>query len=96
MSINDKLKQKLDELDLDRHVNDLVVSAEAAVHSARLRAGEIAAERAPDVDRLLTRVSTSIDERTEGRFAPQLGKVRAQVNHGVARLAEQRRGDDPR
>ena len=43
-----------------------------------------------DVDRLLTRVSTSIDERTEGKYADKVTKVREQLDRGVERLAERR------
>jgi len=86
----DKLKQTIDELEIDRHVNDLVIQAEKAFHTARDKVATLAAERGDDVERFLDKVSTTIDERTEGRFAPQVGKVRESVSTGVTKLAAYR------
>ena len=89
-NISDKLKQTIDELDIDRHVNDFVIQLEAAFTSARDKVGTLAAERGDDVERFLDKVSTTIDERTEGRFAPHVDKVRERVSTGVTRLADYR------
>jgi hypothetical protein len=91
----DKLKQTIDELDIDRHVNDLVIQVETAFTSAREKVGTLAAERGDEVERLLDKVSTTIDERTEGRYAPQVGKVRETVSTAVTRLAEYRPASPP-
>lgn len=92
-NIADKLKQTIDELEIDRHVNDLVIQVETAFTTARDKVATLAAERGDEVERFLDKVSTSIDERTEGRFAPQVGKVRETVSTGVTRLAEYRPAD---
>jgi len=89
-NIADKLKQTIDELEIDRHVNDFVIQVENAFHTARDKVATLAAERGDDVDRFLDKVSTTIDERTEGRFATQVDKVRTTVSTGVSRLAEHR------
>jgi hypothetical protein len=93
MAINDKLKQKIDELDLDRRLDTAVRQAEAAMAQARDKAAELADERGDDLERLLDKVTTSIDSRTDGRFAAPIGKVRGQVSAGVARLAERHHTD---
>lgn len=93
MAINDKLKQKIDELDLDRRLDTAVRQAEAAMAQARDKAAELADERSDDLERLLDKVTTSIDSRTDGRFAAPIGKVRGQVSAGVARLAARHRTD---
>jgi ElaB/YqjD/DUF883 family membrane-anchored ribosome-binding protein len=92
--INETLKQKIDELDLDSRLNEFSDRAEEAFKRALDTAAEYAHEHRDDVDRLLTRVSTSIDERTEGRYADQVTKVREQLDRGVDRLAERRHYDD--
>src|SRR5687768_2817169 len=89
-NIADKLKQTIDELEIDRHVNDLVIQVEHALTTARDKVATLAAEHGDDVERFLDKVSTTIDERTEGRFAPQVDKVRTTVSSGVSRLAEHR------
>ena len=40
-------------------------------------------------------MTTTIDERTEGRFAPQVDKVRATVSTGVTKLAAYRPDTTP-
>jgi hypothetical protein len=87
--INQTLKHMIDELDLDRRANDLVVQAESLLK----RATDYTREHRDDVERALDRFSTQIDERTEGRYAEQIGKVRDQLELGLRRLTEPRRDD---
>ncbi len=89
-NIADKLKQKIDELDIDRHVNEFAIQLEGLFTTAREQVATLAAERGDEVERLLAKVSTTIDERTQGRFAPQVERVRDTVSTGVTRLAEHR------
>lgn len=91
--IADKLKQTIDEMDVDRHLNDFVVQAEGLFATARDQVAILAAERGGDVERLLDKVSTAIDEHTQGRFAPHVDKVRETVSSSVLRLAEHRPPD---
>ena len=92
--INETLKQKIDELDLDARLNEFSDRAEQAFKRALDKAAEYAHEHRDDVDRLLTRASTSIDERTEGKYADKVTKVREQLDRGVERLAERRPTDE--
>ena len=89
-NISDKLKQTIDELQIDRHVNDFAIQVESAFTTARDRIAILAAERGDEVERVLDKVSATLDERTEGRYAAQLDKLRERVSTGVSRLAEQR------
>ena len=93
-AINETLKQKIDELDLDRRLNEASVQAEQVIGRALDTAAEYAREHREDVDRLLTRVSTTIDERTDGKYADKVTKVREQLDRGVERLAERRPSAD--
>ena len=87
-NISDKLKQTIDELEIDRHVNDVVIQLEGIFTTARDKVATLAAERGDEVARLLDTVSTTIDDRTDGRYATEVGKLRDRVTTGVARLAE--------
>lgn len=92
--INENLKKMIDELDLDRRVNGFVGQAETVLQSAVEKVGEFAYEHRDDVDRALDKISAQIDERTEGKYAEQVGKVRGQVEQGLSKLTE-RRPEDP-
>lgn len=90
MSINETLKKKIDEFDIDRHLDRLVEQAQSALATAQVKAGEAAVKYGDDVERVVGKVTGVIDERTDGRFATQITRVRDQVSTGVTRLAESR------
>ncbi len=92
--INETLKQKIDDLDLDRRLNDFTEQAEQAANRALDTAGGFAREHRDDVERLLDRVSTTIEKRTDGKYADKVNRVREQVERGVGRLAERPPPDD--
>jgi hypothetical protein len=90
--INETLKQKIDELDLDARLNDAVDQAERVVQRGLETAADLAREHRDEVDRALDRISASIDGRTEGKYADQVGRVRGKVELGLQKLAERRPG----
>jgi hypothetical protein len=94
MSINETLKQKIDELDLDRRADELVEQAQQALTTARERAGSLADEHGDEVRTWIDRAATTIDSRTDGRWSEQVGRVREQLSTGIDRLAE-RDGSSP-
>ena len=88
MSINETLKQKIDELDLDRRADELVEQAQQALATARERAGSLADEHGDEVRTWIDRAATTIDSRTDGRWSEQVGRVREQLSTGIERLAD--------
>ena len=92
--ITDALKGKLDELDLERHLSDLIAQAEDVVVRSVERAGELTHEHRDQIEGLLDRAGHAVDSRTEGRYADRLERLRSQLDRGVDKLAEQRRTDD--
>lgn len=91
--INETLKKIVDDLDLDRRVNEFVVQTEALLNRAVDTAADYAHEHREDVDRALDRITAQIDERTDGKYAEHVGKVRGQVELGLIRLADRRPED---
>lgn len=88
--INETLKQKIDEIDLDRRVNEAAVTAEKVMHRAVETAAGLAHDHRDDVERVLDRVTASIEERTEGRYSDRVDRLRHQLETGLDRLAERR------
>ena len=95
MAINDTLKQKIDELDLDRRLNDAVEQVERTVTTALDKAGDYAWTHPDDLQGWIDRAGTTLDQRTDGRFAEPLAKVQRQARKTVARLAERGAGHQP-
>ena len=90
-------RQTIDELEIDKHVNDFVIQLETAF-SVRPREGRHPRRRARRRRRALPRQGhpRRIDERTEGRFAPHVDKVReTRLVRFVTKLAEYRPATQP-
>lgn len=94
-NIADKIKQTIDELELDKHANELVIQVESALTTVREKVGTLAAERGGDVEAFLDKASAAIGERTEGRYTSHVDKVRETVSTAVTRLAEYRPSSTP-
>ena len=92
MTVTDTLKQMVEELELERRLAEVAEAAEKAVHGALQKAGDYAHSHASDVERMLDKAGTTFDERTDGKYADTVAKVKEQVRLGVERLAE--RGSD--
>ena len=94
--INETLKQRIDELDLDRRLNDVVDQAEDGLRKVVETAGGYAHDHRDDIERALDKVAGSIEDRTEGRYADRVDQLRHQLGTGLDRLAERRPdGTDP-
>ncbi|WP_207769316.1 antitoxin [Nocardioides currus] len=94
-SFLDQLKRAYDDLEIDRHLTEAADQLESAFVSARSMVATLAAERGDEVEDFLDKASSSIDERTDGRYAEQVGKVREGVSGVVAKLAEYRPASAP-
>jgi hypothetical protein len=87
MSINETLKQKIDELDLDRRFNDAVVRVERTITSALDKAGDYTAGHKDDLESWIDKAGTTVTERTDGRFAEPVAKAQARARLAVEKLA---------
>ena len=88
MSFGDQLKHKADEVHLQEKAKDfgeaIIQVAKAAVSAA---AG-YAQENRDKVDGALDKASMKIDQRTGGKHADTVTKVRASVDKGIDKLVE--------
>jgi hypothetical protein len=88
MSFMDKLKKKAEELDLESKARQLQDTATQAARQAREKAGEFAVENREKIDGYVDTATTKIDEKTEGKYADKVAKVRQHVDRGVDKVAE--------
>ncbi len=91
--INETLKRKIDELDLDRRLNGFVDQAEKAAQTALSQAGGYVHQHRDDIDRLLGTATGKINEKTQDKYAAQVSKVQDHVIIGVDKLADKRNPD---
>jgi gas vesicle protein len=89
-TITDTIKQMVDELELERHLGEVTQTAEQAARQALEKAGDFAHAHTTDLEQLLDRAGSAIDDRTEGRYADTWAKVKDQVTLVWSKLADQR------
>ncbi|HRW20128.1 MAG TPA: antitoxin [Dermatophilaceae bacterium] len=89
-NITETLKAKLDELDLDRRLDELTEATEQALKRGLERAGDLAHDNRDKVTAFLDKAASTANEKTEGKYAETITKVRGQVVEGVDKLAAKR------
>lgn len=89
-TITDSLKQLVDDLEIERHVTEAADAAEKAFFKALEKAGDYAHTHTGDLHQFLDKAQSTIDEKTEGKYADAWGKVREQIVKAWDKLAEQR------
>ena len=88
MSFMDKLKKKAEELDLETKARHLQEAAAHAAKQAREKAGDFAVENREKIDSYVESATAKIDEKTDGKYADKVAKVKEQVERGVDKVAE--------
>ena len=91
----DQIRSKMDEYDVDRHLNDLATTVEQAVRIGMSKAGEFAHEHKGDLERLFDKAAGAVDRRTDGKHADTIQQVRGTLERGVDKIAEQRTDGSP-
>lgn len=89
-SFGESVRAKLDEYEVERHLNELAGSVEHAVRQGVAKAGELAHEHRGDLERLFDKAAGAVDRRTDGRHADKISQVRGSLERGVDRIAEHR------
>ena len=88
MSFMDNLKKKAEELDLETKARQLQETATQAAKQAREKAGTSPSRTARRSTATSRRPRPKIDEKTEGKYADKVAKVKEQVGRGVDKVAE--------
>ncbi len=88
MSFLDKMKKKAEELELDKKAKDLQAAATTAAKQAREKAGDFTAENRDKIDGYVEKAATTIDTKTDGKYADKVAKAKEHVGKGVDKVAE--------
>lgn len=91
----DTIRAKMEEYEVDRHLNELATTLEGAVRQGVAKVGELAHEHKGDIDRLLDKAAGAVDRHTDGKHADRISQVRGSLERGVVRIADQRDGATP-
>lgn len=89
-NINEQLKTKIDELDLDAKLAQLAETAGAVLAQAKVQAGSLVHENRAKVDEIIEKATAAIDEKTEGKYHDKVTKAKASFAMGLDRIAEAR------
>jgi RNA-splicing ligase RtcB len=85
-----QIKAKMDEYEIDRHLNDLATTLEHAVRTGMTKAGEFAHEHKGDIERLIDKAASAVDRHTDGKHADKIQQVAGSLGRGVDKIADQR------
>jgi RNA-splicing ligase RtcB len=94
-SLADQIRAKMDEYEVDRHLNELATTIDHAVRQGLQKAGELVHDHRGDIERLFEKVAGAVDHRTDGRHADTIEQVRGSLGRGVDKIAEQRNEGTP-
>jgi hypothetical protein len=94
MSITETLRKTIDDLRADERVETLVQDLDRITTQALETVGGYVSAREEHINGFVEKVAATLDNRPEGRFADEIGKVTGLVHGGVASLAE-RGSTDP-
>ncbi|MDC5698972.1 antitoxin [Intrasporangium calvum] len=90
MTFSEQMRQKADEVNLQGKAKDFGDAVVEVVKAAMGLAAGYAAENRDKVDGVLDQATRTIDERTGGKHADTVSKVREQVDKGIDKLVTQR------
>ncbi|HEX4686834.1 MAG TPA: antitoxin [Nocardioides sp.] len=91
----EQIRAKMEEYEVDRHLNELATTLEGAVRQGLHLAGDFAHEHRGDLERLFEKVASAVDTRTDGKHADTIHQVRGSLERGVDKIVEQRNGGTP-
>lgn len=92
MTITEMLREKAEALQVERRLEQFGAATLKAVDEARGRLGTVAHDNQARVEALLEQAGASVDARTGGKYGQVVAKVKAQLNHVIETVADQRPG----
>lgn len=95
MNVNDQLKAKIDEIDVDAKIAQLTETASALLATVKEQAASLVGENRAKVDEVIEKATAVLDEKTEGKYHDKVEKAKASFASGLDRLSESRGESGP-
>lgn len=90
MSFAENIKTKIKDADVERHLTELVDEGEKLARETVTKAGDIAHDKRDDVQGWLDKASDKVNDKTEGKYADQVAKLRDTLLGGLDKVATRR------
>ena len=90
MSINESLKKSIDDLDIDRRVEDLNKLALQTIQEVKASVGALAADHRGTLEEWVGKATYAVDARTDGKYHDKMQKFSVVVGNVVEKVADQR------
>lgn len=90
MSFAKEMKEKIDQLEIERHLKELVDETEKTAAETVEKAGRLAHEKRGEVEGWLGKATETVNTKTKGQYADKVDKARAAVLEGLDKLAAKR------
>ena len=90
MPMNESLKKAVDDLDLERRLDEFGKFAQKTYDGVRAQVGTLTHDNREKVDGWVAKATTLVDERTEGKYHDKVAKFSAALGTGLDKVAEQR------
>lgn len=87
-NINEQIKAKIDELDLDTKVAQVREGASKAFEQIKGQAGTLLQGNRAKVDEVIEKATTVLDEKTEGKYHDKLAKAKVSFASGLDKIQE--------
>lgn len=90
MNVNDQLKAKIDEIDVDAKITQLTETATALLATVKEQAASLVGENRTKVDEIIEKATAVLDEKTEGKYHDKVEKAKASFASGLDKLEDSR------
>jgi len=90
MAMNESLRKAVDDLDLDRRLDEFGKFAQKTYDGVRAQVGTLTHDNREKVDGWVAKATTLVDERTDGKYHDKVAKFSAALGTGLDKVAEQR------
>lgn len=87
-NINEQLKAKIDEIDIDAKVTQVTEAAHKAFEQIREQAATLLSGNRGKVDEIIDKAASAFDEKTEGKYHDKVQKAKVSFASGLDKIQD--------
>ena len=87
MAMNESLRKAVDDLDLERRLDEFGKFAQKTYDGVRAQVGTLTHDNREKVDGWVAKATTLVDERTDGKYHDKVAKFSAGLGAGLYMVA---------